>query len=94
MLTKIEVECDRLEQVREAKGSKKVMMRNVIRAKYDAMLVPIAQRVLAEEDAARVSFDAFFEEVLHHELSHGLGPGSIVKDGKTTEVRNELQELP
>ncbi len=82
-----------LEKVREAKGSKKVMMRNVIRAKYDAMLVPIAQRVLAVEDAARVSFDAFFEEVLHHELSHGLGPGSIVKDGKATEVRNELQEL-
>jgi hypothetical protein len=82
-----------LEKVREAKGSKKVLMRNIIRAKYDAMLVPIAQRVLAPEDAAKVSFQAFFDEVLHHELSHGLGPGTIVKAGRTTEVRNELQEL-
>lgn len=82
-----------LEKVREAKGSKKVLMRNVIRAKYDAMLAPIAQRVLAPADAGRVTFDAFFEEVLHHELSHGLGPGTIVKEGRTTEVRNELQEL-
>ena len=81
------------ERVREAKGSKKVLLRNVIRAKYDTLLVPIAQRTLAPEDAARVSFDAFFDEVLHHELAHGLGPGTIVKDGRTTEVRLELQEL-
>jgi hypothetical protein len=82
-----------LEKVREAKGSKKVMMRNIIRAKYDAMLVPIAGRVLAPADAARVTFDAFFEEVLHHELSHGLGPGTIAVGGRTTEVRTELKEL-
>jgi len=82
-----------LEVVREKKGSKKVLMRNIIRAKYEAMLVPIARRVLTAEDAAKVSFDAFFEEVLHHELSHGLGPGTIVKAGEKTDVRTELQEL-
>lgn len=82
-----------LETVRELKGSKKVLMRNVIRAKYEAMLVPIAERVLSPDDAARVSFDAFFDEVLHHELSHGLGPGTIQKDGATTDVRSELKEL-
>jgi hypothetical protein len=81
------------EKVREAKGSKKVLLRNVIRAKYERMLVPIAERTLAADDAKRVSFEAFFDEVLHHELSHGLGPGNIVKDGKPTEVRLELQEL-
>ena len=81
------------ERVREAKGSKKVLLRNVIRAKYDRMLVPIAARTLAAADAQRVSFDAFFDEVLHHELSHGLGPGTIVKNGQPTEVRLELKEL-
>ncbi|HLF55920.1 MAG TPA: peptidase, partial [Thermoanaerobaculia bacterium] len=64
-----------------------------IRAKYDRMLVPIAARTLAAADAQRVSFDAFFDEVLHHELSHGLGPGTIVKNGQPTEVRLELKEL-
>jgi hypothetical protein len=54
---------------------------------------PIAQRVLAPGDAPRVSFDAFFNEVLHHELSHGLGPGTITRDGKKTEVRLELKDL-
>ena len=81
------------ERVREAKGSKKVLLRNVIRAKYDQILVPIARLVMPADQAARVSFDAFFDEVLHHELSHGLGPGTIVKNGQKTEVRMELKEL-
>ncbi len=81
------------ERVREAKGSKKVMLRNAIRAKYERILRPIAERVLVPEQVADVTFDAFFDEVLHHELSHGLGPGSITVGGRQTEVRHELKEL-
>ena len=81
------------ERVREAKGSKKVMLRNILQAKFDKILVPIAERVLASEDLSRVSFDAFFNESLHHELSHGLGPGLIQVDGRDTEVRLELKDL-
>ncbi|MGH9363208.1 MAG: dipeptidyl-peptidase 3 family protein, partial [Thermoanaerobaculia bacterium] len=81
------------ERVREAKGSKKVMLRNAIRAKYERILVPIARRVLVPEQVGDVTFDAFFDEILHHELSHGLGPGSITVGGRKTEVRHELKEL-
>jgi peptidase M49-like protein len=81
------------ERVREAKGSKKVLLHNTMRAKYDQILVPIAGRVLAPEQVAEVSFDAYFNEVLHHELSHGLGPGTITLDGRKTEVRLELKDL-
>jgi hypothetical protein len=81
------------ERVREEKGSKKVLLRNVLRAKYDKVLVPIAERVLAPEDVENISFDAFFNQTLQHELSHGLGPGRITKDGRETEVRMELREL-
>lgn len=81
------------ERVREAKGSKKVLLRNVMRAKYDQILVPIAGRVLAPEDRDRLSFQAYLDEVLHHELSHGLGPGKITVDGRETEVRLELRDL-
>ena len=81
------------ERVREEKGSKKVLLRNVLQAKYDQILVPIAERVLPPADAERVSFDAYMAEVLHHELSHGLGPGKITLDGRDTEVRLELKEL-
>ncbi len=81
------------EKVREAKGSKKVMLRNVLRAKFEKILTPIAARVLVPEDADRISFEAFFNESLHHELSHGLGPGNITLDGRQTEVRRELKDL-
>lgn len=81
------------ERVRQAKGSKKVMLRNIMRAKYDQILVPIAGEVLSAADAKKLTFDAYFDEVLHHELGHGLGPGTITKNGKLTEVRLELKEL-
>ncbi len=81
------------ERVREAKGSKKVLLRNIMRAKYDRILVPIAERVLAPEQVGDVSWDAYFNEVLHHELSHGLGPGTITVGGRRTEVRHELKDL-
>ncbi len=81
------------ERVRQAKGSKKVMLKNVLRAKYDGILKPIAERVLPAEDAARLDDEAFFQFTLHHEMAHGLGPGLIEVDGRATEVRLELRDL-
>ena len=81
------------ERVREAKGSKKVLLRNTMRAKYDRIQLPIAGRVLDPAQLKDVSFDAYFNEVLHHELSHGLGPGTITVNGRKTEARLELKEL-
>jgi hypothetical protein len=81
------------ERVREAKGSKKVLLHNIMRAKYDQILIPIARQVLDPAQVKDVSFDAYFNEVLHHELSHGLGPGTITVNGRKTEVRLELKEL-
>lgn len=81
------------ERVREAKGSKKILMRNIMRAKYDKILLPIARQVLDPGQLSAVAFEAYFDHVLHHELGHGLGPGSITVDGRKTEVRLELKEL-
>ena len=80
------------ERVRQAKGSKKVLLKNVNEAKFSQLLRPIASRVLAPEQQSFVSFDAFFNHVLMHEMSHGIGPGYIVVDGRKTEVREELRE--
>ena len=80
------------EKVREMKGSKKVMLRNVMRAKYERILVPMTEFILVEEQRKWVNFQDFFNEVLFHELSHGLGPGSIVVDGRETTVGAQLQE--
>ena len=82
------------ERVREAKGSKKVMLKNVARAKYDKILVPIANVVLDPSLMDHVDFDSFFNHTLMHELAHGLGPGTIkLPDGTTTTVNLVLKTL-
>ena len=80
------------ERVVAAKGSKRVMLKNTQRAKFEKVLVPISRVALAPADRANVDFDAFFTHILMHELMHGLGPGKIVKDGKETTVRLELAD--
>jgi len=81
------------EKVRQEKGSKKVLLKNMMQAKYEAILTPIASRVLPADEVGHLDFDAYFHFVLFHELSHGLGPGQITVDGRPTEVRLELKDL-
>ncbi len=80
------------ERVRQARGSKKVLLKNVNEAKFSKLLQPIASRILAPEQHSFVSFEAFFNHVLMHEISHGIGPGYITVNGRKTEVRDELKE--
>jgi hypothetical protein len=80
------------ERVREAKGSKKVMIKNVHEAKFEKLLMPIAEVVLDEDQLEHVTFDGFFNHTLMHEMSHGIGPGFITIDGRKTEVKKELKE--
>lgn len=64
-------------RVREGEGSKKVMLRNVIDAKFETILKPIAEQVLVPEQAEKISVDPYFTRVLMHELAHGLGPDYV-----------------
>ncbi len=81
------------ERVREAKGSKKVMLKNIAKAKFEKCWIPIVNTILAEEPLKHVTFDAYFNHVLLHEVSHGLGPGNItLENGVKTTVGKELKE--
>jgi hypothetical protein len=78
------------EQVQLEKGTRRLQLKNAMRAKYDAILVPIADRLLAEDQRSHVTFDAFFSNVMFHEVAHGLGIKNTL-DGKGT-VREALRE--
>ena len=80
------------ERVRKAKGSKKVMIKNMHEAKFEQLLKPISEIVLDPSQTEFITFDAFFNHTLMHEMSHGLGPGFIKVNGKSTEVKKELKE--
>ncbi len=78
------------EQVRTNKGSRKLQLKNSMQAKFDQILMPITDLLIAEDQRAHVKFDAFFENTMFHEVAHGLGLGNTV-DGKQT-VREALKE--
>ena len=81
------------ERVREAKGAKKVILNNVLGAKYDRILSPIGERVLVPEQAKLTAKTWMSNNTLFHELSHSLGPGTITVDGKETTVNAQLKDL-
>lgn len=81
------------ERVREAKGAKKVILRNVLGAKYERILKPMGSLILVAEQAGQVTQRYMFMETLFHELSHSLGPGSITVEGRKTTVDKELKEI-
>lgn len=81
------------ERVREAKGAKKVILNNVLGAKYDRILSPIGKRVLVEDQAKLTTKKYMSYNTLFHELSHSLGPGTIMVDGVETTVNAQLKEL-
>jgi len=81
------------ERVREAKGAKKVILRNVLGAKYERILKPMGGLVLVPEQAGNVTQRYMFMETLFHELSHSLGPGSIIVNGQRTTVDKALKEI-
>jgi hypothetical protein len=81
------------EKVREEKGTKKVFLKNVMEAKFQKSLIPISTRVLSPEDAKRVSFSAYFNEVILHEICHALGLNYIaLPDGTRISVNKALKE--
>ncbi len=82
------------ERVREEKGTKKVFLKNVMEAKFKNSLTPIAERVLDAGDAANVSFFAFLQETILHEISHALGVNYVMlPDGSKGTVNRALKDL-
>jgi len=78
------------ERVQLQKGTRKLQLKNAIQAKFDKILVPIAQYLIDSSQIAQVNFDQFFNNVMFHEVSHGLGIKYVV--GTQTPVRDALKE--
>lgn len=80
------------ERIISARGSKRVMLKNVQEAKFKATLTPISKLVLTPEAQQDVDFNSFFTHILAHEIMHGLGPHATTVDGKASTPRQDLKE--
>lgn len=77
------------EEVQLAKGTRRLQLKNAMRAKFDKILLPISGELIAEDQRQHITFDAFFGNTMFHEVAHGLGIKSTL-DGTTT-VRQALK---
>ncbi|KJZ03139.1 dipeptidyl-peptidase 3 family protein [Pseudoalteromonas piscicida] len=78
------------EEVQLQKGTRRLQLKNAMRAKFDKILVPIADQLIVPEQRKHITFDAFFANTMFHEVAHGLGIKNTIT-GKGT-VRQSLQE--
>lgn len=78
------------EKVQLLKGSRRLQLKNAMKAKFDEILVPIADMLIAEDQRSHIKFDAFFANTMFHEIAHGLGVKNTI-NGKGT-VREALKE--
>ncbi len=78
------------EKIQQEKGTRRSQLKNAMKAKFDKILVPIANVLIDASQQKYVKFDAFFANVMFHEVAHGLG----IKNTVTGEgmVRSALQE--
>jgi hypothetical protein len=78
------------EEVQLAKGTRRLQLKNAMLAKFNQILVPIADELIAEDQRGYITFDAFFSNTMFHEVAHGLGIKNTL-DGTGT-VRQALKE--
>ena len=79
------------EEVQLSRGTRRLQLKNAMRAKFDRILEPIADVLIDETQRQHITFDAFFSNTMFHEVAHGLGIKNTI-DGKST-VRDALLDV-
>lgn len=78
------------EEIQLKKGTRRLQLKNAMRAKFDRILLPVANVLIAADQRQHVNFDAFFANTMFHEVAHGLGIKNTL-NGKGT-VREALKD--
>jgi hypothetical protein len=79
------------EEVQLQKGTRRLQLKNAMRAKFDKIMLPISEVLIDSTQRKYVTFDAFFANTMFHEVAHGLGIKNTINNKGT--VRNSLKEL-
>ena len=79
------------EEVQLEKGTRRLQLKNAMKAKFDHIMLPISEVLIEESQRKNVTFDAFFANTMFHEVAHGLGIKNTINNKGT--VRASLKEL-
>jgi hypothetical protein len=78
------------EKVQLKKGSRRLQLKNAMQAKFDKILTPIANALIDKSQQKNITFNAFFSNVMFHEVAHGLGIKNTITNKGT--VKQALKE--
>ena len=79
------------EKVQLKKGSRRLQLKNTMKAKFDNILMPIAKKLIDSTQMPFIKFEAFFNTIMFHEVAHGLGIKNTI-NGKGT-VRTAMKDV-
>lgn len=77
-------------RIHEKVGSKKIFFKNYMDARVDSIILPLAQRIMRTDQAARATAEGYLTIVLMHEISHGLGPAFARHNGQQVDIRQAI----
>lgn len=77
-------------RLRLQQGTRRLLLQNVMRARYEALVLPVADVLVAAEQRPAVRFEAYFLDTTLREMALGLGPSRTL-DGRAT-VGEALRE--
>jgi Peptidase family M49 len=77
-------------RIHQEKGSKKIFFKNFMDARVEYVILPIAKKLMREDQAAKVSGEGYVADVVLHEISHGLGPAFARRNGRQLDIRESI----
>jgi hypothetical protein len=77
-------------RIHQEKGSKKIFFKNFMDARVNHVVLPIAKRLMRDDQAAKASGEGYLAAVLLHEISHGLGPSFARQAGRQVDIREAI----
>jgi hypothetical protein len=75
-------------RIQEQKGAKHIFFKNFLDARVNYVILPIAKRLMRDDEAALASAEGYLASTMMHEISHGLGPAFA----RTANGRRDIRE--
>jgi hypothetical protein len=79
-------------EIQQRHGTRKLFFMSGMKARIDAIIRPVAARLLAADQLPLLTAEGYLHGTALHELAHALGPKSATKQGETRPVNQWLRE--
>jgi len=77
-------------RVHEKKGSKRIFFKNFMDARVNEVILPVAKRLLRDDQVHLVTAEGYLVTTVMHEVSHGIGPQAARQNGTRRDIREAI----